>query len=328
VEKPRCGFSSTCGGGGDGGEISPEFNLSPSKWEKLSLAYTFDSFCDDISQQEVRTAITDALARWTNVTPLLFNEVPTGRAADIRIKWAKGDHGDGYLFDGAGRVLAHAFCPPPYGGTNAGSLHFDEDEGWTVEYAMRVAIHEFGHALGLGHSDERDSIMFPYLGPRTALHQDDINGIQSLYGSCTNGWFNYELSPPASIQTGSGIATASPTPATMEVWWIAPSGSVQEASWSESRRWQRAELAEAGRAVRRGIVGVSRRDYHLDVWSALPALSMASTCLAALPGAHPDCNCRQRGARHQPCRRLPHPDVNGSLVSWTGRFHPRRKLLR
>ena len=47
-----------------------------------------------------------------------------------------------------------------------------------------VAVHEFGHSLGLMHSDVRDAVMYPYYSydPNLQLHEDDIRGIQSLYG--------------------------------------------------------------------------------------------------------------------------------------------------
>lgn len=49
-----------------------------------------------------------------------------------------------------------------------------------------TAAHELGHALGLYHSQAKDSIMSPYLfnhGPGIfTLPPDDVSGIQDIYG--------------------------------------------------------------------------------------------------------------------------------------------------
>lgn len=49
-----------------------------------------------------------------------------------------------------------------------------------------VAAHEFGHSLGLSHSTDPGALMYPnyaYREPSTySLPQDDINGIQTIYG--------------------------------------------------------------------------------------------------------------------------------------------------
>ncbi|XP_071401645.1 collagenase 3-like [Centroberyx affinis] len=100
-----------------------------------------------------------------------------------------GAHGDSYPFDSPGGTLAHAFAPSPGIG---GDAHFDDDEIFTfsstqVSFVLFiVAAHEFGHSLGLSHSEDPGALMYPlysFRNPDTfVLPQDDVNGIQSLYG--------------------------------------------------------------------------------------------------------------------------------------------------
>ena len=49
-----------------------------------------------------------------------------------------------------------------------------------------VAVHEFGHSLGLSHSSVQGAIMYPYYQSLTSeykLSSDDITGIQAIYGT-------------------------------------------------------------------------------------------------------------------------------------------------
>lgn len=74
-------------------------------------------------------------------------------------------------------------------------------ESWSFEFfsvgagyvLFLVAAHEFGHSLGLSHSSDPGALMFPvytYSNPDAfVLPEDDVRGIQSLYGK-GGGWCN------------------------------------------------------------------------------------------------------------------------------------------
>jgi hypothetical protein len=60
-----------------------------------------------------------------------------------------------------------------------GNLRNSKNPGYDIR---RVAIHEFGHALGLGHSKTKGAIMLPIISNQDKLGTDDINGAQKIYG--------------------------------------------------------------------------------------------------------------------------------------------------
>lgn len=94
---------------------------------------------------------------WSRQSKLTFTEVDSTAEADIQVFFRRHFHGDGYPFDGPGSVLAHAFFP---GSGRGGDVHFDDDEVWSekriinreITSVFAVAVHEFGHSLGLSHS--------------------------------------------------------------------------------------------------------------------------------------------------------------------------------
>jgi hypothetical protein len=171
-----------------------EFNTSGRKWATNNLRYAFDNLTPDLNSAQIALAIEQAFAVWAAWTPLRFTAVAMSAGPEIVIRFVPGDHGDGFPFDGGSGVLAHAFfpsVPPAPASAIMGDTHFDEAETWTVAVPpgaggidlVTVAAHEFGHALGLGHSTVPGALMAPfYGGPHRAVEADDIAGVTSLYG--------------------------------------------------------------------------------------------------------------------------------------------------
>jgi hypothetical protein len=177
--------------------VDPEvagFVATGGRWPTRNLRYAIQEAGVDLPAPQVRLAIHQAFSTWAGWTGLSFREVPIASGPEIIIRFVPGDHGDGFPFDGVSGVLAHAFFPPVPPNAPVpiqGDTHFDEAETWTVTVPpaagqidlTTVAIHEFGHALGLNHSPVVGSVMEAfYGGPRRMLHGDDIAGIISIYG--------------------------------------------------------------------------------------------------------------------------------------------------
>jgi hypothetical protein len=95
----------------------------------------------------------------------------------------------GDLFEESDTVFNNSYTWDSYSGVLAASA---------VDF-HRVAIHEFGHTLGLDHPDEHDqqlvAIMNSHLSDIDTLQPDDIAGVQALYG---NGPA-YQVAPDAPV---------------------------------------------------------------------------------------------------------------------------------
>ena len=145
------------------------------RWNHRDLTFFLDNFTSDLTGEAA--IVQAAFDVWAGVVPLTFTRVFDPGSADITVSWEIFDHGDGTPFDGPGNVLAHADSPS---GQNA-AVHFDDSENWTAARVLSTGIHEIGHALGLHHSREPNSVMFATENGVSSLHELDIKGIRSRY---------------------------------------------------------------------------------------------------------------------------------------------------
>lgn len=165
--------------------------VTRSSWGKKHLTYKIFQYpSSTLSRSETDAETKRAFNMWQEVSGLTFSEKNSG-PVDIEIIWARGEHGDGNSFDGRSGVLAHAYFPGQ--GDISGDAHFDDDEEWSVTpnrgtQVLNTLTHEFGHSLGLSHSNVPGAIMAPFYkgwDVNLRLGEDDIQGIQSLYGRNT-----------------------------------------------------------------------------------------------------------------------------------------------
>lgn len=152
----------------------------------VDLGYAFSSLTGRLTSDQVKGEFQKAFAEWSKHVKVRFQPASSiTNQKTIHVLFGTGDHGDGYPFDGRGRTLAHTFYPsPPNPEPIAGDMHLDDDEPWQIGDGVdlfSVVLHELGHSLGLGHSDNPESVMYPYYRKVTALHAEDIRAIQELY---------------------------------------------------------------------------------------------------------------------------------------------------
>ena len=140
-------------------------------------------------QQQIKKAA----AIWETVTHINLvqvpdNGAPIGSSGDQQGDSNFGDIRIGGMAQSLGQ-LAFAFLPPAFnGGTNAGDIFFNTAQWWqtngTTYDLLTVAIHEFGHALCMGHSQINTADMYAsYHGADQSTTSDDATGIQSTYGT-------------------------------------------------------------------------------------------------------------------------------------------------
>jgi hypothetical protein len=149
-------------------------------WDHTDITYSIQNTLDGFNPQDVVAVLQAAFQAWANNSPLTFTQVQG--QGDINVQF-------GYI-DGQYNILGET-CPP-YNPCDSGSVVLDTGETWALTQPqgygdvslLGVATHEFGHAIGLLHTNDTNALMYPEYSPYVLQpNEDDIAGLQRLYGA-------------------------------------------------------------------------------------------------------------------------------------------------
>lgn len=216
-----------------------------------TVFYYYSNVTSQLNAAAAKAEIARAMAQWSAVVNVTWAPGSSATANQtVNILWATYDHGDAYPFTGPGGALAHTFYPAnPNPEPIAGDMHLNDSETWgigTNTDLFSVTLHELGHALGLGHSDNPSDVMYPYYKTNTGLQPGDIAAIQTLYAAQTGSTTPAPAPTPGPTPTGSALSlTVSATAATTTAAAVTLTGAATGGTGTISITWSTASSSVA-----------------------------------------------------------------------------------
>jgi hypothetical protein len=143
--------------------------------------------------EQFLSLLTEAAQRWEKVSGIKFEILPAGnyindrpmpradRDGVVSVTWVETDESFGGQ---AGPLFGSYDGRLKYTQYEDGTIELKSNTTWSGSTRLtRVMVHEIGHLIGLGHSENPQSLMFA--DPYNQLQyptEDDIRAIQTLYG--------------------------------------------------------------------------------------------------------------------------------------------------
>ncbi|XP_067930810.1 matrix metalloproteinase-24-like [Watersipora subatra] len=156
-------------------------------WVSMPVSINFHQYHSEFSREDQEEVLQYCTTLYSLPGRLWFVILKPSVTADISIHFK---HFDGNKYKGD---FGYAFAPQP-GGTSY--IQLEDKENWKLTKRSRPLLkqgqpisfqfavcHELGHALGLGHIDDRKAIMnAKYYGQQEShLSDEELNSLNTLY---------------------------------------------------------------------------------------------------------------------------------------------------
>ncbi|MFD7770924.1 matrixin family metalloprotease [Streptomyces sp. NPDC059787] len=146
-----------------------------SRWSRRNLTYSIDpAKAMGLTPTEIYDIVGNAFWQWEAADYPLITLEPAAGTADIQASFGGAELNKD--FGTPLGVLGSGKFP------EIGRLYFDSAEQWTTERLRNVALHEIGHTLGLRHSNDPASIMFPVSTEAQSIDPESRDALRRLYG--------------------------------------------------------------------------------------------------------------------------------------------------
>jgi hypothetical protein len=180
------------------------------KEDKVQVRAGLNANCVDVDMQEVAGLISDAIKNFWNTVPTSRLQLEDGGSFNVSNDFFNGElcliggacggtpipavtdivitcNGNATNFPGGSNLLALTLPTVISGKDIKGSVVIINEtstafKNLNTNQKISVISHEIGHAIGLGHSDDRAALMYFSVVPvRNSLGRDDMDGVTYLY---------------------------------------------------------------------------------------------------------------------------------------------------